>query len=144
MAVIQAPADASLPRPKTWGEGGALAITMGQHHISLGGSDHYPNAEFSRFYEMKGELPLDDPRAADLVNYWASQGHEVTTVYLAAKTKPALVVGVVTENGMYETTEGPVSFNAGAVILQSPDDDSHHWIVAAEVFKKRYQGITML
>jgi len=102
--------------------------------------DHYPNDEFDDFYETEEKLTAeDDPRAAFLIDFWKAKGHHVD-VYLAAKTKPALVVGVLTDSGKFysKNDNGTGVFNAGDLLLQSPYDPNKMWVIQAEKFTKKY------
>ena len=146
VAVCIAPCSAIIKRPPTWGVGQALKIEAGVHHIvqSVGNGDSYPNQEFLTFYDTGDVLdPDNDPRAAFLVGFWAGQGEEghSVKVCLAKKTRPALVVGEVTDEmagAIFENHEGPAELVVGSRILASPDDESIMWAVTPKVYLKKY------
>lgn len=148
VAVCVAPADAVIRRPASWGEGQALAIKAGSHHIAQDGAgDSYPNAEYATFYE-EGHSPLDparDPRAAFLAGFWAGQGQGHSVVIREArKTRPADVLGIVAPEAhgcIFRNHEGETELSEGGLILQSPDDASIRWFITRKVFDKKYQGI---
>ncbi len=124
-----------------WGSPIAIEPGQGYWHCALKATDSYPNNEFAAFYQITGEAnPDEDPRAAFLLGYWKALGHDVKLV-VAEKTKAAKVVGILDEDGSFETKEGPVSFTAGDVLLESPDNAGQMWPVKSATFEKKYQGI---
>lgn len=147
-ALIQGTAGIALPKPgapvaaarpfttitmSPWGSEIVVDPVAGYWVVGQSPDDLYPNDEFSTFYEVGKELPADDPRAAALR---ALLG-EVQVVE-ATKTKPAVVVGVLAEAGTFQTAEGPVAFQEGDVLLESPDIAGRMWPVGAATFAKKY------
>lgn len=124
-----------------WGTPIDIEPGQGYYHCALKATDSYPNNEFKAFYEVVGEAnPDEDPRAAFLLGYWKALGHDVKLV-IAEKTKAAKVVGILDEDGSFETKEGPVDFMAGDVLLESPDNAGQMWPVKQATFEKKYQGV---
>ena len=139
VAACAVPVDATMTTP--WGQ--ELQAKAGKHwHLCQDAAkgDHYPNDEFERFYTLGSHLGEDDPNAAFLTRYWQDKGFAVQ-VYSAEKTKPALVVGVTAEDGIFVNEEGEAPFEAGDVILGSPEIARRMWLVKAAAFTKKYQGI---
>ena len=126
-------------RPKTtivmspWGSEIVVDPDKGYWVIAQTPEDIYPNDEFGTFYEVAGTLPADDPRAVALRTLLG----EVEVVE-ATKTKPAIVVGVLAQSGEFQTYEGPVAFQEGDYLLESPDIRGRMWPVKAATFAKKY------
>lgn len=116
-----------------WGSPFVVDPAKGYWVIAQTPEDIYPNDEFGTFYEAVGLLPTDDPRTVALR---ALLG-EVEVVE-ATKTKPAKVVGVLAEAGTFQTYEGPVPFQEGDFLLESPDIAGRMWPVGAATFAKKY------
>ena len=148
-ALIQGTAGIALPKPgapvaaarplKTivmspWGSPIVVDPAKGYWVVAQDATDLYPNDEFSTFYEVGKELAAEDPRAVALR---ALLGEEVEVVE-ATKTKPARVVGVLAQAGIFTTQEGPVAFEEGDVLLESPDIAGRMWPVGAATFAKKY------
>jgi hypothetical protein len=124
-----------------WGTPITIEPGQGYWHCALKATDAYPNNEFETFYEITGDATSDtDPRAAFLFGYWKALGHDVKLV-VAEKTKTAIVVGILDEDGIFETKEGPVNFVAGSVLIQSPDRPDQMWPVTQAMFEKKYLSI---
>ena len=139
VASCSVPVDTSMMTP--WDQ--VLEAKAGKHtHVAIDAAgDHYPNDEFGTFYQVGERLdPTTDVRAAFLAGYWSAKGHTVE-VYEATKTKPAIVVGVLDEDGVFENVEGTAPFVAGDVLLESPDLRGRMWPVKAATFAKKYEGI---
>lgn len=116
-----------------WGSEIVVDPAMGYWVIAQTPEDVYPNDEFATFYEVAGTLPADDPRAVALRTLLG----EVEVVE-ATKTKPAIVVGVLAQSGEFQTYEGPVAFQEGDYLLESPDIRGRMWPVKAATFAKKY------
>jgi hypothetical protein len=143
VVVCMAPSDASLARPASWGLGQALEIKKGSAHIAQDGEgDSYPNLEFDKFYEMGKEVSaLNDARAKYLVDFWDNHGGHQVKVFLATKTRHAVIVGKVQGvEGVFVNHEGTSTFDKenGGYILQSPLDATVMWYVTNDVFQKKY------
>ena len=116
-----------------WGSEIVVDPAKGYWVIAQTSEDVYPNDEFSTFYEVGKELPADDPRVVALRELLGK-----VEVVEATKTKPALVVGVLAQSGEFQTYEGPVAFQEGDVLLESPDIAGRMWPVGAATFAKKY------
>ena len=132
-----APVAAARPLTKItmspWGSEIVVDPAKGYWVIGQSPDDLYPNDEFDTFYEVSGSLPADDPRVVALRTLLG----EVEVVE-ATKTKPALVVGVLACAGTFTTQEGPVAFQEGDVLLESPEIRGRMWPVGASSFAKKY------
>lgn len=145
VAACRAPADAEIARPPSWGEGQCLQINKDVWHIAQDGAgDSYPNLEFETFYEVGESLGNDDLRVAFLKVFWGERGYEVDVI-VARKVRPALVVGVISDEAVgneFENHEGKTELSLDGLILQSPDDEKVRWFITRRVFEKKYQGVT--
>lgn len=140
VAFCAVPVDTSMMTP--WGQ--VLEAKAGRHyHLAIDPmGDHYPNDEFETFYEIGEALnPLTDTRAAFLAGYWSGKGFAAIEIREASKTKSAIVVGVLAEVGEFENVEGTAPFEAGDVLLESPDIKGRMWPVKAATFAKKYLPI---
>ena len=115
-----------------WGSEIVVDPEKGYWVIAQTTEDVYPNDEFTTFYEVVGESE-EDPRAEALRALLGD-----VKVVIATKTRPAKVVGVLAEAGTFETYEGPVAFEEGDVLLESPDIPGRMWPVKAATFEKKY------
>lgn len=144
VAACQIQEDGMMTTP--WGQN--LKAKEGDwHNAQDAEGDHYPNFEFDDFYELGEELTDDEPRAKYLRDHWRAKGFEVT-VYLATKTKHVIIVGICTEEGIFENCEGTAPFSPGDFIVKSPferdctcGENGHMWVVRMPVFYKKYIGI---
>lgn len=116
-----------------WGTEITVDPAKGYWVIAQSPEDIYPNDEFSTFYEVGEELLGDDPRTEALRNLLGD-----VVVVEATKTKAAKIVGMLAEAGTFQTYEGPVAFERGDVLLESPDLEGRMWPVTAAVFAKKY------
>lgn len=116
-----------------WGSEIVVDPAKGYWVIAQTPEDVYPNDEFGTFYELGDQLGDEDPRVQALR---ALLGEVV--VVEATKTKPAKVMGVLAEAGTFQTAEGPVAFQEGDVLLESPDIAGRMWPVGAATFAKKY------
>lgn len=147
-ALIEGTAGIALPKPgepvaaakpltviemSPWGSPITVDPERGYWVIAQTPEDIYPNDEFGTFYELGSQLEDDDPRAVALRDLLG----EVEVVE-ATKTKSAKVVGVLAEAGAFMTYEGPVAFEEGDVLLESPDITGRMWPVGAAIFAKKY------
>ena len=122
-----------------WGSPIKIQPGEGYWHCVVKPTDNYPNNEFLDFYEIQGEANVDeDTRAAFLYGYWKALGHEPGIV-VATKTRGVNVVGILAEDGIFETKEGPVDFKAGDILLESPKFPGQMWPVTKVFFEKKYQ-----
>lgn len=139
MAVPKPAAPVAAARPLAtltmcpWGTDIEVDPAAGYWVIGQAPDDLYPNDEFETFYELGDQLEDDDSRAVALR---ALLG-EVEVVE-ATKTRPARVVGVLAQAGTFQTYEGPVAFEEGDVLLESPDIAGRMWPVGAATFAKKY------
>lgn len=148
-ALVEGTAGMALPKPgepvaaakplstltmSPWGSPITVDPEKGYWAIAIDPKDIYPNDEFGTFYELGDQLGDDDSRAVAL---HALLGKEAV-VYEATKTKPAIVVGVLAQAGTFQTFEGPVPFEEGDVLLESPDIIGRMWPVGAANFAKKY------
>jgi hypothetical protein len=146
VAVVVAPADTTITRPASWGQGQDLEITTGSHHIAQDANgDSYPNLEYKDFYVTGVILdPATDERAAFLQAFWAERGFPNVEIREGAKTKEALVVGQVTaeSNGkIFANHEGTTVLSEDGYILESPLDPLVRWFITKKVYDKKYQPV---
>lgn len=139
VAVPKPGAPVAAARPLTtivmspWGSEIVVDPAAGYWVVAQDATDLYPNDEFETFYEVSGALPADDPRVVALRELLGE-----VVAYEATKTKPALVVGVLAQSGEFQTYEGPVAFQEGDVLLESPEISGRMWPVGAATFAKKY------
>lgn len=145
VAACIAPADTTIARPPSWGEGQALNIAAGTWHVAQDDrGDSYPNQEFPTFYETGEELGNSDPRAEFLMKFWAERGHLNVKVVVARKVRPAVVLGIIADEAAghtFQNHEGVTEMSVDGLILQSPDDPTVRWFITDKVFKKKYDGV---
>jgi hypothetical protein len=142
VAACKVPSPTKMSTP--WGQ--ELNATPQKHWhqcLDVAKGDHYPNDEFDQYYEILRELdPKTDERAAFLKGFWTEKGFPDLRIVEAAKTKPAIVVGVLDESGEFENVEGSAPFAPGDILLESPDIKGRMWVIKGATFAKKYQGIT--
>jgi hypothetical protein len=98
----------------------------------------YPNDEFETFYEVDDENTDDDMRAIALRTWFLFTTGEQVIVVHATKTKPVILLGVITEHDTVETREGPVECIPGDYLVESPDNHGQIWTISKTYFEKKY------
>lgn len=143
-AACMAPVDTEWPYPANWGKppGATMSVKAGQFVTCLGECDSYLNDEFLNTCTTGPVLdPFKDRRAAELAAHWIKNHDLQVLVVEARKTVGAIVVGEVADEAIGQdlhTAEGPVTLQAGDLVVISPRRADRPYTITPANRKKRY------
>jgi len=121
------------------GEGGKHYHQISRLDNGKGQIDEYPNDQFTEDFRVLRTLKRGgDPRGDRLFDLYG----DGTTVVLAQKTAPVIVLGRAKKAGKFRTSESKGDkvhdFVVGAVVVTNLAR-TRHWVISSQTFAKNYE-----